>query len=141
MKYVLDTSVALKWVLQEQDSALALRLRDEARAGVHELLAPDLFPVEVAHSLTRAERRGRIRQQDGWPFWQVLMTDAPTLHPYLPLMPRAYALSSTFRIGLYDCLYVALAEREGCELITADAKLVTNLQPSFPFIVPLSALP
>jgi predicted nucleic acid-binding protein len=45
------------------------------------------------------------------------------------------------RVGIYDCLYVALAERETCELITADDKLVKNLQPLFPFIVALAALP
>ena len=40
-----------------------------------------------------------------------------------------------------DCLYVALAEREGCELLTADTKLITNLQTSFPFITSLATLP
>ncbi len=29
MKYVLDSSVALKWVLPEPDSGKAIRLRDE----------------------------------------------------------------------------------------------------------------
>ncbi len=42
-------------------------------------------------------------------------------------------ISSAARIGVYDCLYVALAEREKCELVTADDKLIKNLQPSFPF--------
>jgi predicted nucleic acid-binding protein len=45
------------------------------------------------------------------------------------------------RVGIYDCLYVALAEREGCDFVTADQKLVANLQPHFPFVVPLSSLP
>jgi predicted nucleic acid-binding protein len=45
------------------------------------------------------------------------------------------------RVGIYDCLYVALAEKEGCELITADDKLLKNLQPQSPFIVPLASLP
>jgi predicted nucleic acid-binding protein len=36
---------------------------------------------------------------------------------------------------------VALAEREGCELLTADAKLITNLQATFPFITSLATLP
>ncbi len=40
-----------------------------------------------------------------------------------------------------DCLYVALAEREGCPLITADQKAVNNLAPHFPFIVALATLP
>jgi predicted nucleic acid-binding protein len=40
-----------------------------------------------------------------------------------------------------DCLYVALAEREGCELVTPDQRLVNALQSRYPFITPLSALP
>ena len=69
------------------------------------------------------------------------MKTAPILMPYLPHMPRAIDISSQFRIGVYDCLYVALAEREKCEFVTADDKLVKNLQPAFPFIVPLSSMP
>lgn len=38
-------------------------------------------------------------------------------------------------------MYVALAEREGCELVTDDQKLIANLKPQFPFIVPLTSLP
>lgn len=45
------------------------------------------------------------------------------------------------RSGYYDCLYVALAEREGCELIPADQKSINNLAPHFPFILPLETLP
>ena len=65
----------------------------------------------------------------------------PQLHPSLALLPRAYEISSQMRVGIYDCLYVALAEREKCELITADDKLLKNLQPQFSFLVPLSSLP
>jgi predicted nucleic acid-binding protein len=36
---------------------------------------------------------------------------------------------------------VALAEQEGCEVVTADARLIANLQPQFPFILPLSSFP
>jgi predicted nucleic acid-binding protein len=45
------------------------------------------------------------------------------------------------RVGVYDCLYVALAEREGCDFITADDRLVKRLQAHFRFIVPLASLP
>jgi hypothetical protein len=34
------------------------------------------------------------------------------LHSYLPLLPRALDISSQLKIGVYDCLYVALAEPE-----------------------------
>jgi predicted nucleic acid-binding protein len=101
MKYVLDSSVALKWVLAEPDSVQANRLRDDFRNARCELHA----------------------------------------HSYLPLLRRACDLSSHARIGVYDCLYVALAEREACQLVTADSKLVSNLQKQLPYIVALASLP
>jgi len=101
------------------------------------LLAPDIFPVEVGHALTRAERQRRISPPDGWRFWQAIMTDAPDLHPHLPLMQRAFELSSMMRIGLYDCLYVALSEREQCEMVSGDQRLV-NVFPAS--VIPLASL-
>lgn len=56
MKYVLDSSVALKWVLSEVDSAKALRLLDDYQNAIHELLSPDIFFPEVANGLASAER-------------------------------------------------------------------------------------
>ena len=55
-------------------------------------------------------------------------------------MGRAIEIATKARIAVYDCLYVALAEREGCELITSDEKLIKNLQSRFPFIVSLSSI-
>ncbi len=141
MIYVIDSSVALKWVLTEQDDTNARLLRDESRTNVHQLLAPDVFTTEVAHALTRAERQGRLTPGDALTLWTNVMTTAPQLFPAVQLTPRAIAISSQMRIGVYDCLYVALAEREQCEFITADDRLVRNLQPAFPFIVALSTLP
>jgi predicted nucleic acid-binding protein len=63
------------------------------------------------------------------------------LHPYLPLLRRAFEIASQMRVGVYDCLYVALAEREACACVTADDRLVRNLQPTFPFVVSLGSLP
>ena len=69
------------------------------------------------------------------------MTTPPQLLPYATLTPPAIEISSKMRVGVYDCLYVALAEQEKCDLVTADDKMVNNLEPHFPFILPLSALP
>ncbi len=141
MRYVLDSSVAFKWEVAEADSDKAVRVRDEARGGLHELLAPDVFPVEVAHALARAERRKIIQRPAGTAKLADVLGFLPTLFPYVPRLPRAFEIASTWRVGVYDCLYVALAEREGCELVTADDKLVKNLQPAFPFIRELASLP
>ena len=61
MRFVLDASIALKWVLPEQDSDKAISLQTDFEKKIHELIAPDTFAIEVAHSLTRTERRGLIQ--------------------------------------------------------------------------------
>jgi len=141
MRYVLDSCVAVKWFLAEPDSAKAIQLRDEFNRQIHELLAPDVFPVEIAHALSRAERRGLNQPIEGSRHLSDLLAYLPTLHPSLTLLPRAYEISSQARIGVYDCLYVALAEREGCDLLTADSRLANSLRPAYAFITSLASVP
>jgi predicted nucleic acid-binding protein len=124
MTYVLDSSVAVKWLIPETLSEDATKLRDDFRKGLLDLIAPDILPIEVAHALTRAEWQGRVSTSDGFILWTGLMQDSSRLVHSLSLMPRAYAMSSHARIGVYDCLYVALAEQEQCSLVTADQRLV-----------------
>ena len=69
------------------------------------------------------------------------MNGPPVLIPHASLIARASDISSRTRSGYYDCLYVARAERAGCELVTADQKSINNLAPHFPFIVPPASLP
>src|SRR4051794_27484572 len=132
MTYVLDASVAMKWVLPEPDTSKAVRVRNEFRAGLLQLIAPDVFVPEVSHGLTKAERRGVIPVGVAERRMLNVINCLPDLYPSLLLVRRAIQIASQARIAVYDCLYVALAEREGCELLTADVKLIRNLQASFP---------
>ena len=141
MTLVLDSSASLKWVLPEAHSDKAIRLRDDFHSATLDLIAPDIFPVETLHALTKAERQKRIVHGTAYALWQSIMADCPVLHPHIPLLDRAYEIASTARIGIYDCIYVALAERENCELATADDKLIKNLQARFAFIRHLSTFP
>jgi predicted nucleic acid-binding protein len=140
MKYVLDSSVGFKWVVREADSDKALRLRDEYRSAVTHLLAPEFYPFEVAHAVTRAERQGRITTAQGAIAIGSLLRHLPELVSVLPFLSKAYTISSQTRVGVFDCLYVALAEREGCELVTADTRLLNSLEKQYPFVIPLSSL-
>jgi predicted nucleic acid-binding protein len=139
MKYVLDASVAIKWVIIEPDSNKATRLREDYRNAIHELIAPESFTIECAYSLTKKQRQRLL--PDARALWDEIMMDVPVLAPILPLLDRALEISIAKRHNFYDCLYVALAERERCELLTADTKLITNLQASFPLIISLATLP
>jgi len=131
MKLVLDANVAIMWVLPEPQSPTAVELRNDFRSGTHELLAPDTLPVEFAHALTRAERKGLLALGEAMMNVVDVMTIGVDFHPYLSLLPRAVELSSQFRIGVFDCVYVALAEREQCRVVTADKRMVA----AFPALV------
>ena len=141
MKYVVDCSTALKSVLMEPDRAKAILLRDGFCNGLHELLAPDLFPAEVANGLLIAERRKLIGPGDGALCLADVMQTPPFLHSAGPLLVRAYEIAHRYQRTVYDCLYVALAEREQCEFITADIKLFNGLHPAFAFVLSLASMP
>ncbi len=141
MRYVLDVSAALCWVIPRPLTSKAVRLRDEYRQAVHELIAPSIFPAEAASALTKSERQGVIPLGQGLRLLDDILNDLPQIHPYEPLLRRATDISSQTRSALLDCLYVALAEREGCELVTADQRLVSNLSGRFPFVKALTTLP
>lgn len=104
------------------------------------MIAPSIFAAEAASALTKAERQKLISTGQAGILIADILTTLPDSHPYELLLTRGVEISSQTRSGLYDCLYVALAEVEGCELITDDQKLIANLRPLFPFIVPLTSL-
>lgn len=141
MKYVIDTSVDIKTYVQEQDSYKAIQLRNEYHQGVHELIAPDIFPTEMCNVLMILERSGKIKPGEADVFFTQFLNELPPLFPAIPLLPRALEIAKQFRQTVYDCVYVALAEREACELVTADDKLAKAVQPALPFVVHLSSLP
>ena len=60
MKYVVDASVTLRVVLQNALTAKAVQLLDDYRNQVHELIAPNIFPAELASALTKAERQKHV---------------------------------------------------------------------------------
>jgi predicted nucleic acid-binding protein len=141
MKYVIDTSVAFKWAIAETDSDKAISLRDDFQNGIHQLLAPDLFPTEIANSLLVAERRSRIQPGD-WPiFFNDIMRYCPGLHAATPNLVRSYEIAAFIQASIYDSLYVALAESESCEFVTADDKLFRKAQPHFAFVIQLAGMP
>jgi predicted nucleic acid-binding protein len=141
MKYVLDCSVALKTVLPEVDSGKAIRLLKEYRHAIHELLAPDIFAPEVANGLASAERQARIQSAEASIFLSDVMQNAPVIHSSTPLLARAIEISVANKLAVYDCIYLALAEAEGCEMVSADDMLVRKMRAKFPFLVRLADLP
>ena len=120
---VVDASVAVKWVVHEPHSDAAAALLERSIAWV----APRLVLVEAAAALRRkvadrqlgaatvtsalaalvdATRQGTIRLADDE-----------------QLVVQALLLAVELDHKVPDCVYLALAEREGCPLATADGRL------------------
>ncbi len=105
MKYVIDCSVAFKWVVAEPDTDKAIRLRDDYRLGTTDLLAVDIFPSEVANALVVAEWNARISPGQAAAFFADIAKTMPRLAPALPdLLPAAIAIGASSHCSVYDCL-------------------------------------
>jgi predicted nucleic acid-binding protein len=143
MKYVIDCSTAFQWFVAEVDTPKAQRLRNDFDNGICELLAPDLFPTEMANALLMEEQKkmSRVGPGDAALFLVQALNSLATILDAVPLLPRAQDIAKKYKRSVYDCLYVALAEREQCDFITADNKLVNSLQSAFPFVVSLASMP
>ena len=119
MTLVVDASVAAKWVLNEEGTERAIALRSEDG-----LITPSILVAEIGSAIWKAARRDLIAPADA------IAAIRDVLLPFEALVPddelRVPALAMAIEIGhpIYDCFYLALAERERCALITADARLI-----------------
>lgn len=128
---VVDASVAVKWLVREEhtDKALAIlrAWHDEEVTPV----APHLLPFEVANALHRKVFRGELDVGDSTRLVSRLFESRLELHQPPGLHVRALQLASQLQQGaVYDAHYLALAERVGCELWTADARFYRAAGPA-----------
>jgi predicted nucleic acid-binding protein len=133
--YVIDASVAAKWVLPAAGEPLAreaLELLKRYVAGELRFVVPDLFWAECASILWKAVREGRIRVASAETALQAMRgRNFPTVSSHALLMD-AFAIATAFDRALYDALYVALAVASKSQLITADERMATALAAHLP---------
>jgi predicted nucleic acid-binding protein len=135
VRLVLNASVAVKWLLADEPLVPeARKLLQEFQEGVwEELIVPEFCLREVANALWVAYRRGRITEEEarvGWfSFLQLNLR-------ILPDPPLSDVLDFALRFGVpvYDSIYIVLAQREGCPLLTADERLFQAVADSLPFV-------
>ena len=140
MKYILDSSVGVKWVVTENYSDKADTLRQDPQRHSPTSGSRHL-PYRSRTRFDPCREQGRVPVGKAQDLLGDVLTTPPQLHPFYPLLIRPVEISSQLRIGVYDCVYVALAEREHSEFVTADDRLVNNVQKSFPFVIHLATLP
>ncbi len=120
---VLDASIALAWVLPDEQSALAdAVLRHTIEAGA---IVPPLWSLEVANALLVAERRGRLSGEQAAAAVQLLAAAPIRLAAPSPEADfgRTVQLARTHGLSAYDAAYLELSERTASPLATLDARL------------------
>ena len=117
--YVIDASVAVKWVVAEEFSDQAAALLD----GAEVLCAPELLFAETANALWAMARRGDFRRAALRDALDLLL-DAPIAIPATmrQLTPAAARLATDLDHPAYDCFYLALALQEQRPVVTADRR-------------------
>lgn len=121
LRYVIDTSVALKWYIPEPGSAEALLY-----LGSHiDRHAPDLLPLEATHALPKRSRgvTPDLTRDAARRISVVLRDHAPIqYHESGPLLELALDLAYQIGASSYDGLFLALAIILDGRVVTADAK-------------------
>lgn len=116
-RWVVDASVTIKWVVDEEGTPAALALL--RRGG---LVAPELWVAECANVLWKKVHRGELSHEEAALAARLLQKVSIELLPTRPLLETATRLAIELDHPAYDCLYLALALAEGGPLVTADRR-------------------
>ena len=122
---VIDTSVAVKWVVPEHgdniedDTGLALDLL------AHALIAPDYLVGEFANAMFRKVQAQEIGMAQAKASIEIL-PDLITFLPTPAFVPAAFDLALTIGHPIHDCLFLVTAMQHGHPLVTADRKFVAR---------------
>jgi predicted nucleic acid-binding protein len=134
-RIVLDASVAAKWLLPPPNEPL----RDEAvqiargyNEGRYEIFIPDVFWAEIANFLWKAARSSRCTPVEARTALEAIRDYRFQSISSISLLREAFDIATSYDLAVYDCLYVALAEKIGAELITADERLANALAAHYP---------
>jgi predicted nucleic acid-binding protein len=123
--FVVDTSVAVKWVVPEGGSAIEDGTEAALALLAHELVAPDCIVGEFANALFKKVQRGEMgREQANEAF--AILPEMVSFFPTANLVQAALELALDIVHPVHDCIFLVGAIQHDVSLITADAKFYRN---------------
>ena len=130
---VADASLALKWVVEEEDSDKARALSTGWGALGVQIAAPYMMLAETANALHRKVVDGHLSLDAATLGLENLYALGIEFHNPPNIHARAIQLAGQLeQRAVYDCIYLALAERLDCELWTADRRFYRSARRAFP---------
>lgn len=120
--FVVDASIAVKWVVEEDGTAEALALRRSAK-----LIAPDLLAAECANIFWKKVQRAELSGDEALLAARLLQAAGIEFVPSHTLLEAATQIAIDLNHPAYDCLYIALAAARECRFVTADERLLRKL--------------
>ena len=132
---VVDASLAVKWLVPEDDSDLALRLATSwAAAGIRRV-AHRWFPVEVASALYKRVQRRELTPSGAAALVDDLSDYEVILYDRTPVHYRAFRIATELQQRwIYDSFYLALGIELDCPFWTADQNFYNAAVPTYPRI-------
>jgi predicted nucleic acid-binding protein len=132
---VIDASVAIKWVITEDGTDAANRLR----GSVTSFHAPDLIVAETANILWKKIQRNELTREEAELACGILRLANIEIHAMGALALPALHLAAELRHPVYNATYLALAQALDVPMVTADRRLINKLaglrNPAFPEVV------
>lgn len=122
-KFVIDASIAVKWVVDESGTPEALELRKGTK-----LIAPDLLIAECANILWKKVQRDELVREEALLAARLLERADIELMPTRSLLEAAARIAIDLNHPAYDCLYLALAAANDCRFVTADERFLRSLR-------------
>jgi predicted nucleic acid-binding protein len=124
---VLDASVVLKWIFDDEDGAdPAARLKDAHVAGQDIVAVPDLLFYEIGNVLATKTRFSEAAIAEAFSLLWDFSLERFDLG--LDAFQGGLALSRKYKITLYDAAYIELSRRLKCTFVTADKKLYEKVK-------------
>jgi predicted nucleic acid-binding protein len=122
---ILDASVAVKWFLLDEELIKEARVvRDGILDDRLRLNAPAVLWSEVAQSVVRAVRRGRLDRTFARPIAQAIAEVKPLIGAVEldPVDTVVTALQT--ELNAYDAQYLSLGASQGVSVLTADVRML-----------------
>lgn len=119
-KVILDTSVVVKWFVDESDSDKAQDIIRKQKKKEIQIILPDIVLLELINALYYSEKYSQENITKAIEVMSKLKIVYKSLNNSLLLNVSSLVIRN--KIQSYDALFIALAEQEKCPLITTDHK-------------------